>query len=681
LAPHGIPGSCSSQLFFAYQFSERDALPASEREYTADSDKRSFDGSNFSSVRSNPGNIFDLRTQQPAFAIRVGPNGTELIPGEINFSNRMQYIDLYPDRRTHSLFSSFSQRFGENMELFAEARASQRETEQEYAGFDALFIVPRTNPFFVDPFVNSQFLAVGYDFINDLGRSSSEGRTRSYIGSLGLRKDIGESWKATAAVTYGTERLRWTARNLLDVDALEIALADPDPATAFNPFGDGTTNNPATIEKLRLSQHEDAVSEVMSANLVADGELVQLPSGAAKLALGVDYREERLERNAPTSGQFERQVYSAFAELALPLIGNAQDPRATPRLQLSLAARGEQYSDFGSTFNPKVGLQWVPRSSVKLRGSWGTSFRAPPLVDLYDTASDRASIFVLPDAQSPSGRSVALIYQGSNADLREERAETWTAGLDFAPAIMPGSALSLTFYSIRYDDRVFFLGPPLTPQQVIAESQWASLVTRNPAQVQVAAICNSLFRGPPEQCIAANPSILIDARSNNLSATTVEGIDLDLNHVVTTSHGSFNIALHGSYMWRFEQELTQDSPNVEILNTVDNPVSLRLRGSLDWDQHGVDQPGFGIGLSVDHVASYTDRLSTTLAQVDPWTRLNLNLSYRLAGASGSEGLKFMLSGLNVLDEAPPFVNREMGYDLFNAEPLGRVVSFHLRKNW
>jgi iron complex outermembrane receptor protein len=67
--------------------------------------------------------------------------------------------------------------------------------------------------------------------------------------------------------------------------------------------------------------------------------------------------------------------------------------------------------------------------------------------------------------------------------------------------------------------------------------------------------------------------------------------------------------------------------------------------------------------------------------VEPWTRLNVNVTFRLAGANGSDGMELMLSGLNVFDAAPPFVDREFGYDPANAEPLGRIVSFYVRKNW
>jgi iron complex outermembrane receptor protein len=87
-----------------------------------------------------------------------------------------------------------------------------------------------------------------------------------------------------------------------------------------------------------------------------------------------------------------------------------------------------------------------------------------------------------------------------------------------------------------------------------------------------------------------------------------------------------------------------------------------------------------LGLTIDHVGGYNDRLRPQ-RQVGSWTRVNANVSYRLAGASGSEGLELMLSGLNLFDAAPPFVDRELGYDPANAEPLGRIVSFYVRKDW
>ena len=37
--------------------------------------------------------------------------------------------------------------------------------------------------------------------------------------------------------------------------------------------------------------------------------------------------------------------------------------------------------------------------------------------------------------------------------------------------------------------------------------------------------------------------------------------------------------------------------------------------------------------------------------------------------------------MNVFNHAPPFVNREAGYDVQNADPYGRVISFSVQKTW
>jgi hypothetical protein len=44
-------------------------------------------------------------------------------------------------------------------------------------------------------------------------------------------------------------------------------------------------------------------------------------------------------------------------------------------------------------------------------------------------------------------------------------------------------------------------------------------------------------------------------------------------------------------------------------------------------------------------------------------------------------LNFILNATNVFDKAPPFVDREDGYDTRNMDPYGRVVSFSISKKW
>ena len=74
----------------------------------------------------------------------------------------------------------------------------------------------------------------------------------------------------------------------------------------------------------------------------------------------------------------DRKVYGLFAEFAIPIVKN---------LDLTLAGRFDDYSDFGNTFNPKVGLRWQPIREVLFRGSYNTGFRAPTLYEIYQPPS------------------------------------------------------------------------------------------------------------------------------------------------------------------------------------------------------------------------------------------------------------------------------------------------------
>src|SRR5690606_32760502 len=121
--------------------------------------------------------------------------------------------------------------------------------------------------------------------------------------------------------------------------------------------------------------------------------------GEIRLAVGREWRKEQLERTVlgAGTGAFSRSVGSAFAELSVPLVGDPQQPRATPRLELSLASRYERYSDFGTTWNPKFGLRGARSDSLKFSGSWGTSFKAPNLLDLNYTLRNSSALASIRD--------------------------------------------------------------------------------------------------------------------------------------------------------------------------------------------------------------------------------------------------------------------------------------------
>ncbi len=56
-------------------------------------------------------------------------------------------------------------------------------------------------------------------------------------------------------------------------------------------------------------------------------------------------------------------------------------------LEINLAGRYDKYSDFGDTFNPKIGIRYQPTPQLVLRGSANTGFRAPTLYEIHQPAS------------------------------------------------------------------------------------------------------------------------------------------------------------------------------------------------------------------------------------------------------------------------------------------------------
>ena len=164
-------------------------------------------------------------------------------------------------------------------------------------------------------------------------------------------------------------------------------------------------------------------------DLAADGPLIDIAGGAVRLAVGGQVREEKfLEDYFAYPAQLERSISAGYAEFLVPLVSERNRSRGVERLELSLAGRYENYSDFGGTFNPKFGLSWSPLRGLNFRGTWGTSFKAPTLTQL--NPSNRYLILYEGYFLDESGPTPGVIRLGNGESLRPEESENWTAGFD-----------------------------------------------------------------------------------------------------------------------------------------------------------------------------------------------------------------------------------------------------------
>ena len=678
------------KVFFAYQFSDRDPLRADDRRFAASADKVPLGGSNFSTYYSNPGNLLDPSTLQPLYAIPRGQSGTgltvnRLLPGAVNLQNQMAGFDLVAHTQVHAIFASGQIRITDAVELFGEERLTLRNVSETYVQQGFVLPVPSTNPYFVTLGAGPQppYELVAYNFLSDLGHMSGSGTVRTHSGTMGMRGDITDRLNAQISGTFGEESMRWWAYNQPNPLGLQQALADTNPLTAFNPFGDGSHTNPATLNELRWTPEVRSLSEIATVNVLVNGDLLALPSGPLKAAVGGEFRHEVLDDG---DGRLRRNVSSVFSELVVPLFGRSNDSTGPAALELSLAARTEHYSDAGSASSPKLGLRYIVSQDVEFRGSWGRSFHAPLLLDLYDTSQNATFTMIVPDPHSPTGYSTVLGIQGNNPNLHNETAHTWTAGVDFTPTAVPNLQFSLTYFAIDYRDRAFNPAFNLTLAQILANSQWASLVVRNPTAAQVAALCSSapyfFGREPQSQCLASNPQVLLDGRVRNLSSTLLRGVDLDVRDAVSTRIGLFHFGMKATYDVTFRDAVTPTAESVDLLNTTNNPLRLKYRVDMDWARHDPAQSGWGAGLAVNGTGGFNDTTSSPPRSAAAYTTLDLNVSYRTAAGQGLfDGSEIGINVVNVANAQPPFVDQILGYDHVNFQPYGRVVGVRVRKMW
>lgn len=680
----------TGSTMLAYQFYERDALSRSDRPYTASDDLRPFGGTDHRGFFSNPGNILNLGA--PAFAIPEGQDGTaltpaDLIPGGVNLNESAEQTDLLAEQRMHGAYLTATQSIGVGLELSGSARYSLRDSDKRLGGVQRTVRVRSTNPYFVTPMAGATSVTIAYNFLDDLGPLTVQAESETFGGDVGVSSRLGDDWRLSITGSYGEERNNSYSLNNVNNAALTLALADTNPATAFNPFGDGSNTNRETIERIRGGNANRANSQMETIFAIADGSVFAAPGGPAKLAIGADYRDESLVKVNSVNGTrtllvgLSRQVSAGFAEMVVPFVGGENQHRGLHRLELSLAGRYEDYSDFGSSFNPRVGLNWSPSSSLSLRTSWGTSFRAPRLVELLEARPQNSeSLQILPDPQSATGSSTVLFRTGHNSQLQEETARTWSVGADFNPEEVEGIDLSVNYYEIDYEDRIAAGGPPGDPFTVLLqESQWREIVDRTPERAEIVALCNSpFFVGDVATCLVTEPAAIVDVRLRNLSSVNVSGVDAMFDLSLATGAGDLHASLNGNYVLEFERAVSKFSGATDIVDTVGNAPDWRLRASLGWFFRGL-----GIDAVVNHTDGYKDDIRTPSRSIESWTTVDLGFSYRSDSQNGwMEGFELGLSAVNVLDEEPPFVDiANFGYDSANADLYGRVLSVRFAKSW
>jgi iron complex outermembrane receptor protein len=229
--------------------------------------------------------------------------------------------------------------------------------------------------------------------------------------------------------------------------------------------------------------------EVASGNIT--GDLFSLPAGPVGFAGGYEYRkysgqydpdqtrtvgESQDSAAVPTRGEYH--VDEFYGEFNVPLLA---DVTLAKKLELNLAVRYSDYSNFGSETTTKAGFRWQPTDDLVVRGNYAEGFRAPFIGELFGSAQFGASLTdpcgpingPLPTGQLlancralgvPDGfRAVdtqITTTTGGNADLKPESSKSYTGGVVYSPNWLTDLSwsqkmdFSVTYYHIKVEDAI-----------------------------------------------------------------------------------------------------------------------------------------------------------------------------------------------------------------------------------
>lgn len=305
-------------------------------------------------------------------------------------------------------------------------------------------------------------------------------------------------------------------------------------------------------------------------NGVLTGDLFELPAGGVSSAFGLEFRQTRIddEPDANNAAGYEwgyssaqttkgrDNVREAFAEVGIPILKGVPGFES---LSVDLSGRVFRYNSVGDWDHVwKTGLSWQLTPAWRIRGSIGTSYRAPGLYELYlgdqtgfldqmtvdpcinwnestnDLIKAHCAAAGIPDNYAGGGSS-AKSYKGGGKDfLKPETSKAKSLGFVWTPTFADFNlAVDYFDYNIRGEIDTLDAG-------VIVGSCYSRPVYPN-------TFCNMFNRNPGSD--PANPYMITDIYATfiNLNKERSRGYDLQMNYSGDYSFGKLSADLQVTY--------------------------------------------------------------------------------------------------------------------------------------
>jgi len=436
------------------------------------------------------------------------------------------------------------------------------------------------------------------------------------------------------------------------------------------------------LEKVRESEAKVTIFDGRISKEVAN-----LKAGPVGLALGFEHRKEELNDRPgevlfsgdilggggalpPTTA--DRTVKAFFGEVSVPIMKN---------LEAQFALRWDDYSDFGSTTNPKIGLRWTPTKDLLVRGSYSEGFRAPTLSDLFlprflsNTADVHNDPIRCPNS-TPIGGYVNEGLEcdaqfqnqlGGNTALTPEESHQWTVGFIFEP--VANASIGVDYWSIRRENSIGALGDNTVFDFFGAQdplNAGGRFVRTN--RVATGGCVGDLPGAPTPANIACPIDFVVQVQEN-LGKYNVTGMDFSGSfRFPNAGYGQFTLRGEGTYIMQYRYQQQKDgayNDNVGRI-TADNGAIQRWRHyvAMNWRSGP-----WGATVAQNFTLGYTD--DSGARRVGSYETWDLQGTW-----DGWKGLGVVLGIRNALDRDPPASDQgqtfQVGYDPRYTDARGRT---------
>ena len=482
---------------------------------------------------------------------------------------------------------------------------------------------------------------------------------------------------------------------------------------------------------------------------VTNNSLYSLPGGDIGFAAGVEIRREAYDENRDArldgsitytdaitgnvsdsdvvnstgtpDSEGSRTVIAGFAEASVPLVSPDMGIPLFHTVDLQLAARYEDYSDFGgSGIKPRVAGAWKPIDALKIRGAWSKGFRAPNLLVINQAVgrsnARRDSVFCEAGVQNGTFAEFddCLGFSSSTLERREvaedigpEDARNITFGAVLEPRGLTGPLSFLNNFTATIDrwdiERKNVVGVFGATNQISLDLVLRLNGSFNPNVVRlapniddIAFLQGTAFEGNPFGGI----DFTRDTYDNN-ETQTVKGIDYAVYYDLDdTSFGDFSFKVNATQMTDYFIDLSPGSQLIQDAidsGLISDDISVSQEGDIvgqdgqpEWQANASvvwrHDSGFGAGLRYNYVGSFVDP-STGLDPdgneftVEDWGRTNIYAQYQFDKEGLLDNTRFRVGMNNAFDVQPPLADENFGYYNEYHSSRGRYIYFDISKSF